>query len=157
MKPVKRFRVIGLLASRFASWRNVARNSFLASCNLSASFPPLLFKQTLSDDAHHPVVKAVRHENRHGYRWFSEGTYHVAGLRVRGLDGFDDLAGYDVRVGRGTGRGEEHCALLFGLRGVSGVAGSLMQGVEGDLAPLRTDSSGLDDDHVDAEGREFHT
>jgi len=41
---------LGLLASRFASWRNVARNSFWLM-HLAPAFPPLLFKQTLSDDA----------------------------------------------------------------------------------------------------------
>jgi hypothetical protein len=73
------------------------------------------------------------------------------------MDGLNDLAGYDVWGGGGTGGGEEQCALLLGLRGVSGVAGSLMQGLEGDLAPLGANSSGLDDNDVDAKGFEFHT
>src|SRR6516162_3810711 len=157
MKPAKRFRVIRFLTSQLASWRNVARNSFLASCNLNASFPPLLLQQSLSDHAYHPVVRSVGHKSRHQYRWFGEKTHCVAGLRTRAPDGFDDLAGYDVRVARGTGHGEEHCALLFGLRGIGGVTGSLMQSVESDLAPLDADCSGFDDDHVDAEGLEFYT
>src|SRR6516164_156319 len=83
MKPAKRFRVIRFLTSQLASWRNVARNSFLASCNLNASFPPLLLQQSLSDDAYHPVVKAVGHESRHQYRWFRERTHCVFVIRSR--------------------------------------------------------------------------
>jgi len=53
---------------------------FLTSSSLSGSFPALLFQQSLSDDAHHPIVKAVGHESRHEYQRLGIGGYRVAGL-----------------------------------------------------------------------------